>query len=103
MRRDQLPPDAGLTTDIPGGQDQYSLSPVNVPASLASNTGPVQASVYKVSGVQVLIGQQTGLGTALSVYTLSGTYATDLTKLQTLYNKVLAMETIMRAHGFATT
>ncbi len=76
MRRDQLPPDAGLTTDIPGGQDQYSLPPVNVPASLASNTGPVQASVYKVSGVQVLIGQQTGLGTALSVYTLSGTYTT---------------------------
>ena len=63
----------------------------------------VVSGAYKASGVQVLTTQQTGLGTALAAHTLSGTYATDYSFLQTLYNKVVALETICRAHGFATT
>ena len=60
-------------------------------------------SVYKVSGVQVIGAQQTGLGATLGAATLSGTYATDLATLQTLYNKVLALETKLKVHGLVAT
>lgn len=59
--------------------------------------------VLRMSGTQVLTTQQTGLGTQLAAYTLTGTYATDLTALQNLYNKVVALETKLRAHGLVTT
>lgn len=45
----------------------------------------------------------TGLGAALAAYTYTGTYATDYPTIQSLHNKVVAIETILRARGIATT
>lgn len=73
-------------------------------AGVLYNAGNINTqAVYTVAGVQVLKAQQTGLGAQITAYTLTGTYSTDLAKLQSLYNKVVAIETILRAHGLATT
>lgn len=60
--------------------------------------------VFKISGVQVLAGQQTGLGAALAAGTAGATYtATEQAMLQALNTKLVAVETILRAHGMAAT
>lgn len=60
-------------------------------------------SAYNVAGLQVVGARQTGMGTQLSAYTLTGTYASDLANLQALYNKVVALEAALRTHGLVTT
>ena len=60
--------------------------------------------VLKINGVQVLTSQQTGLGTALVSSSAGGTYgSTEQTMLQEAHDKIRLLETIVRAHGFATT
>ena len=58
---------------------------------------------YQVSGTQVLGPQQSGVGATIAAYTLSGTYATDLPKLQALYNQVLALVAALKVHGMVAT
>ena len=58
---------------------------------------------YQVSGAQVLGAQQSGIGATIAAYTLSGTYATDLPKLQALYNQVLALVAALKVHGMVAT
>lgn len=72
-------------------------------AVMTDGTYLLSTAGLKVAGTQVMGTQQTGLGTTLATYTYSGTYAIDLPKLQALHNKVIAIETILRAHGLATT
>ena len=60
-------------------------------------------TAYKVAGTQVLTNQQTGLGATIGAYTLSGTYATDLAKLQAAYNQLLALVTALKVHGLVAT
>jgi hypothetical protein len=59
--------------------------------------------VVQANGVQVLTAQQTGIGATIGAYTLSGTYATDLAKLQALYNQVLALVAALKVHGLVAT
>ena len=61
------------------------------------------STAYQVGGVQVLGAQVTGIGATISTYTLSGTYATDLAKLQLLYNQVLALVAALKTHGMVAT
>lgn len=66
-------------------------------------SGPIQAQLFRVGGTQVIGAQQTGMGATLGAATLSGTYATDLSTLQALYNKVLSLETKLKVHGLVAT
>ena len=63
----------------------------------------LNATAYQVAGVQVLGAQQTGIGATVPAYTLTGTYATDLARLQALYNQVLALVAALKAHGMVAT
>ena len=58
----------------------------------------LNATAYRVGGVQVVGEQVAGLGT-LPASTLTGTYASDLAKLQALYNQVLALVAALKTHG----
>lgn len=76
------------------------------PLSLAAGATAVDSS--KLGGqspsyYQPYQAASTGLGSALVAYTYSGTYATDYSHLQSLHIKVVAIETILRARGIATT
>ena len=90
----------------------FIYAPGNLPLYIGGATagsaavivsGYVQATAYKVGGTQVLTSQQTGMGATIAAYTLSGTYATDLAKLQALYNQVLALVTALKVHGLVAT
>jgi hypothetical protein len=86
----------------------YTHTPVVTPAgatygTFSTGVNLAAGQVVKVNGVQVLGGQQTGLGTTLAAYTYSGSYATDLSHVQAMHNKVIALETIIRNQGFGTT
>lgn len=63
----------------------------------------LNATAYQVAGVQVLGAQQAGIGATLSAYTLTGTYATDLAKLQALYNQMVASFAALKTHGMVAT
>lgn len=76
-------------TEIIGGAKTLSTAPT--------------APAYKVSTVQVLGAQQSGIGATLSAYTLSGTYATDLAKLQALYNQMIVLVAALKTHGMVAT
>ena len=80
----------------------HTTGPETVAGLKTFSTAP-SAPGYQVSSVQVLTSQQAGLGATLGAATLSGTYATDLATLQTLYNKVLALETKLKVHGLVAT
>ena len=60
-------------------------------------------SVLKINSIQVLTSQQSGIGANLSAATLSGTYATDLSKIQALYNQMVALIPALKTHGLIAT
>ena len=55
---------------------------------------------YNVAGNQVLGARQTGMGATLSADTIGATYnSTVQGQIQALYNKVILLETKLKAHG----
>jgi hypothetical protein len=71
---------------------------------VAEDISIASSKVLKINAVQVLTLQQTGLGTALVSATAGGTYGTtEQAMLQAAHDKIRALETIVRTHGFATT
>ena len=99
MRMPQTAAPAG--DSFTGGSGDYAA-----PVSLAQ--GGTASDASKLGGqlpafYQTAIVMQTGLGTSLTAFTYTGTYATDYSHLQALHNKVVAIETILRALNFATT
>lgn len=55
---------------------------------------------YNVAGNQVLGARQTGMGATLPTATIGGTYnATVQGQIQALYDKVILLETKLKAHG----
>lgn len=62
---------------------------------------PIDARAgYKASGVQVVGSQQTGMGATLAAATIGGTYnSTTRAQIQALYDKVILLETKLKAHG----
>lgn len=61
------------------------------------------AAALKVGNTQVLTSQQTGVGATPIVYTLTGTYATDLANLQLAYNAIRLLMTKLKIHGMVAT
>ena len=61
-------------------------------------------TAMRIGGLQVITTRQTGLGSVLPSTHCGATYtATEQGLINTLIDKVVAMETILRAHGLATT
>ena len=56
---------------------------------------------YRVNGVQVVTERQKGLGNSLAPYIFTSSYPSNVGKIQELYDKVMRMEKILRAHGLA--
>ena len=80
----------------------HNTGPETVAGLKTFSTAPT-APGYQVSSVQVLGAQQTGMGATLSAYTLTGTYATDLAKLQALYNQMIVLVAALKVHGLVAT
>lgn len=61
-------------------------------------------NILKVNGAQVIAAQQTGMGATLGASTAGATYtAAEQTMLQNVYNKMVSMETKLKAHGLIAT
>ena len=60
-------------------------------------------SKLQIEGTQVLIKQQTGVGATPPVYTLTGTYATDVVNLQKAYDAIRLEMTALKTHGMVAT
>jgi hypothetical protein len=106
-----------------GGENSYFTSRVNsytqtttsgtggtMPGSntsgrVASHAGfdAQGSSTYRVNGTSVLGPQQTGIGATISPYTLTGTYATDLSYLQAAYNQLSTLVAALKNHGMVAT
>ena len=94
---------AYIPLELNGSSVIFQSSGTTVATITSTGLNMATGNTYQVNGQQVLAGRATGLGTQLGAYTLTGTYATDLSSLQALYNKVVALETLLRNHGMVTT
>lgn len=55
---------------------------------------------FRVNGQQVLTSRQTGMGATLPAATIGGTYnSTVQSQIQALYDKIILLETKLKAHG----
>lgn len=67
---------------------------------LSNDLRLASGKVLKVNSTQVIAAQQTGMGATLGAATAGGSYTSaEQTMLQAVYNKMVSLETKLKAHG----